>query len=296
MAFDINAVNDIDQSTIEQLTVSHPLIQWGSGDAKMKKAGGMAYRGGFFISEDYAPADMTEYGWEKETMITRKGDEIEGFWRPELTMSVIVGRKRWVVNQGDTSINFGERDYNTAKEHGRPTGHHQYVVLLKDAVELGPFCLTLKGNAGKYFDRGDNKYPGVLAELVRTDIALANQLTKKQGLRWPYRAFWLTVGPNADAKGEPVFITVGSGTDTSNIIIPRPVGMPEKPSMDHLSEVGIERDFLTSTINPIFEDNKEWAAAWNNIKPGSSDTGETDHSEETPEAEITPEAAAAVGL
>ena len=36
MAFDINAVNDIDQSTIEQLTVSHPLIQWGSGEAKMK--------------------------------------------------------------------------------------------------------------------------------------------------------------------------------------------------------------------------------------------------------------------
>lgn len=258
MQFNPNAVQTIDQSTVENEGPRFPTVSWISGDPSKKKADGVEYRGGWFISEDGAPADMTEYGWTKDSIITGNGKEIEGYWLQEIKVSLINHRRRWVVDgQG-----FPWSDYQKAAKLGHPRGHQQFLVLIKNAEELGAFSITLKGHAGMSF-QGVKDYngSGALSCFNRTVITAANTATKAQKLKWPYRAFWLPVGTNKDAQGNPYFTTVGSPPNTSNIVLPVPIGLPEKADGVDLSDYYLGDDLL-QLANQLHTESADWVAMW----------------------------------
>lgn len=283
--FNAQAVGTIDQDTIESEGSLYPAISYHSGDPAKKKVGGLEYEGGWFISEDGAPTDMTTYGWQKDSFVNRKGEEIPGYWTPEISVSVIRRRRRWVVSGQP----FAWNQYEQAKETGSPRGHQQYLVLLKGAEDLGPFVIGLKGHAGMSFE-GSRMYSstGALACFNRTVIAAANAMTKPQ--KWPYRAFWLTVG-SLKEKGAPVFKEVGSGSDTSKITLPVPVGLPEKAAEVDLDQFYVGDDVLTQ-VNQIFTDVEGWANAWDSFTGATNGNGKAAAEDE----EVSEEDLAEAGL
>lgn len=270
--FNVNAIKMIDQSTVETEGPRYPTISFISGDITQKKAGGVGYEGGWFIGEDGAPADMTNYGWEKDSIMTHSGKEIEGYWARKIEIAVINHRRRWTV-EGES---FPWSQYEEAAKKGNPRGHQQFLVLIKGAEELGPFSVTLKGHAGMSF-QGARQYAssGCLSVFNKTVIAAANAKTKPA--KWPYRAFWLAVGAAKNGKGEPVFTEVGSGNATSKIVLPVPVGLPEKAGEVDLSNFYVGDDLL-AVANQLNVESADWVAQWDNVQA----TSKPDASEEEP--------------
>lgn len=275
----------IDQDTIESEGSLYPAISFHNGDPAKKKVGGLEYEGGWFISEDGAPADMTEYGWQKDSFVNRNGEEIAGYWAAEITVSVIRQRRRWVVNGQPYPWN----KYEDAGKAGAPRGHQQYLVLLKGAEDLGPFVIGLKGHAGMCFS-GSRQYSsnGALSCFNRTVIAAANAKTKPA--KWPFRAFWLTVGGQKD-KGSPVFTDVGKQGASSKVVLPVPVGLPEKAAEVDLDQFYVGDDVLTQ-VNQIFTDVEGWAAAWDSFTGATNGNGKPAAEDE----EVSEEDLAEAGL
>lgn len=283
--FNAGAIKTIDQNTVESDGTQFPAISFHNGDLAQRKAGGVSYEGGWFISEDGAPADMTAYGWTKDSFVNRNGEEIPGYWAHTVAMSIICGRKRWIVNGQP----FAWSQFDKAKESGSPRGHQQYLVLLKGAEELGPFVVGMKGHAGMAFS-GSRQYSstGVLSCFNRTVIAAANIQTKPQ--KWPFRAFWLTVGAGKDAKGLPAFVDVGAVGATSKVVLPMPVGLPDKASAVSLDEYYVGDDVLAQ-VNQLFEEALPWAGAWTTFNGSKQESAKDDEPEEA-----TAEDLAAQGL
>src|SRR5690606_24791124 len=100
----------------------------------------------------------------------------------------------------------------------------------------------------------------------------------------PWRAFWLTVGANRDSKGNAVFTEVGVGTDKSNLVMPVAIGLPAKPEQVDLGQFFVGRDLLGRTTE-LWNENTEWAKAWDTIEPDSGDgeNGEPEAATATPE-------------
>lgn len=273
--FNANAVKTINPDTVESDGAQFPTISFHNGDPAQKKAGGVSYEGGWFISEDGAPSDMTAYGWTKDSFVNRNGEEINGYWSVNIDISIICGRKRWVVNGQP----FAWSQYEEAKKTGSPRGHHQYLVLLKGAEELGPFVIGLKGHAGMAFS-GSRQYSstGALSCFNRTVIAAANIQTKPQ--KWPFRAFWLPIGAAKDAKNLPVFTDVGAAGATSKVVLPIPIGLPDKASAVSLDDYYVGDDVLAQ-VNQLFEEALPWAGAWASFNGnGKHDAASKDEPEE----------------
>ncbi len=272
IVFDPTAVEGIDQSTVEQVEQSFPVIQWNNGNQKMKKAGGMDYAGGFFIPEDAVDADvLLANRWEKTTY-SHGEKETVGFWRRELAISVIAMRKRWEVTVEGSRFPtpFPWSAYEQAKAYGRPSGRTHALILVKGMEELGPFVLTLKGTAAMAFEGGRNN-PSVITSFAQTVIrkadmessAAAHKAGKPTGQRWPIRCFWLPIGAARDAKGEPVFTQVGQGANTVNIVLPVALGLPEKAEGVQLGRFYVGADLLRKT-NELFAEAQAsgWLDAW----------------------------------
>lgn len=285
--FNANAIKTIDQSTVENEGARYPIISFVNGDPKMKKGGGVAYEGGWFVAADNAPADMTEHGWEKDSIMTKSGAEIEGFWSRQIEISVINQRRRWMVNgQG-----FPWNAYEEAKAAGNPRGHQQFLVLVKGAEALGPFAITLKGHVGMSF-QGAWQYAqsGALSVFSKTVIAAANAKTKPA--KWPFRAFWLPVGAQKDSKGQPVFTEVGVAPNASTVILPVPMGLPEKAAQVDLNKFYVGDDLL-AVVNQLHTESADWVAQWESKM--SSDAGHRNGATDEPEA-VDSDAAAELGL
>jgi len=285
--FNANAINTIDQSTVENEGARYPIISFINGSPKMKKGGGVSYEGGWFVAADNAPADMTEYGWTKDSIMTQSGAEIEGFWGRQIEISVINQRRRWMVDgQG-----FPWNAYEDAKAAGNPRGHQQFLVLVKGAEALGPFAITLKGHVGMSF-QGARQYAqtGALSVFSKTVIAAAN--TKTKPAKWPFRAFWLPVGAQKDAKGQPVFTEVGVAPNASTVILPVPVGLPEKAAQVDLNKYYVGDDLLT-VVNQLHTESADWVAQWESKM--SSDVGHRNGAHDEPEA-VDADAASELGL
>lgn len=285
--FNANAIKTIDQSTVENEGARYPIISFVNGDPKMKKGGGVAYEGGWFVAADNAPADMTEYGWEKDSIMTKSGAEIEGFWSRQIEISVINQRRRWMVDgQG-----FPWNQYEDAKAAGNPRGHQQFLVLVKGAEALGPFAITLKGHVGMSF-QGARQYAqsGALSMFSKTVIAAANAKTKPA--KWPFRAFWLPVGAQKDSKGQPVFTEVGVAPNASTVILPVPMGLPEKAAQVDLNKFYVGDDLL-AIVNQLHTESADWVAQWESKM--SSEAGHRNGATDEPEA-IDGDAAAELGL
>lgn len=277
MMFDPGMVDEIDQDTVEKNEIQFPIVQWHRGDPKFRKAGGMDYQGGFFVSENVAPADLTAYGWEHTSWVHGDTDETEGYYIRELSLSLIRERKRWEVYEENRRSNYAWRDYDKAREAGlRATGRSHVLVLIKGLEEFGPFVLTLRGMAGVYFS-GSRHIKGVLTQFDSVIMKAANDAVRKAGKHgvMPRRAFWLNVGAARDAKGAPVFIEVGSGNDKSHMVIPMALGLPDKAEQVDLQQFFVGRELLAKT-NDLYTENETWAKAWDEIVPGSSDQNQAE--------------------
>lgn len=284
--FNQSAVSNIDQSTVEQNGTQYPSISFHSGDPAQKKAGGVSYQGGWFISEDSAPSDMTAYGWEKDSFVNKNGEEIMGYWKAKIEVAVIHQRKRWLVD-GQA---FAWKQYEDAAKLGNPRGHHQYMVVVKDAESLGQFVITLKGHAGMAFS-GNRSYAntGALSCFNKTVIAAANEASKPK--KWPFRAFWLPVGSAKTSKGEPMFVEVGKAPNVTKIVLPLPIGLPEKAKDVNLDDHYVGDDVLAQ-VERIFNEETTWRNAWDSIDSSKKDAETTAAETE----EVTEEELAASGL
>ena len=288
--FNANAINTIDQSTVENEGARYPIISFVNGDPKMKKGGGVSYEGGWFIAADNAPEDMTKFGWVKDSIVTKAGAEIEGYWSSKIEISVINQRRRWMVDGQGFPWNAYE-DAKTAAGNASPRGHQQFLVLVKGAEALGPFAITLKGHVGMSFQGArQSAHTGALTVFRKTVIAAANAKTKPA--KWPFRAFWLPVGAQKDAKGAPVLTPVGTGSNVSTVILPVPVGLPEKAALVDLNKFYVGDDLL-AVANQLYIESADWVAQWESKM--SSDVGHRNGAHDEPEA-VDGDAAAELGL
>lgn len=271
MEFNVDAVETVDQETVEKDEAQFPLIQWHYGDPKLKKYGGMDYQGGFFASEAYAP-DLTPYGWEKTTWTHQDGSETEGYYIRDIQVALVRSRRRWEVSNGKERGNYAWNDWDKAKAaQGSASGRQHHLMVIKGLEELGPFVLTVKGVAGMYLD-GTSRIKGAISEFDKIVVRAANDMVKAKGSNksFPRRAFWLTVGAARDGEGFPVFTEFGQGNDKSHLVMPVALGLPEKSSEVDLNEYYVG-DELLKPFEEIYKEHDEWATAWNEIEPGSSE-------------------------
>jgi hypothetical protein len=290
MKFNASAVKDIDQDLIEQEGSTYPTIFLRNGNVAMKKVGGVAYLGGWFITEESAPTDMTAHGWVKDSFTSESnGEEITGYYAPSITVAVLAERKRWMAN----GQSFTWNQFDQAKEAGSPRGSMQFLVVLKGAESLGLFMIGLKGHAGMAF-RGSRNYSatGCLSCFSRTVIAAANAMTKPQ--KWPYWAFWMTAAAANDGKGAPLFVEVGT-TAKSRIVLPVPVGLPDKAEKVSLDDFYIGDDLLEQH-KALRSEVQPWVDAWDSFAGTSASNGNGKHDDGESDEEVTAATAESLGL
>ena len=278
--FNPDAVDSIDQSSVEGGGPSYPIIQWVYADLKAKKFGGMDYLGGLFIKSDKVDgATLEAAGWTKTSRTFENGTEEEGYWKREAAVSIIAERKRWeIAPNGGQRQTFPWTGFEKAKEANggkSPSSRTHYLVLVKGLENVGPFVLTMKGAAGAAFEsyRDANS---VISRFANTVIAAANAASdaaakkngKPSGKRWAYRAFWLPVGAARNEKGDPIYKEVGKAPNTTNVVLPVALGLPDKAANVDLKRFYVGNDLL-ATVNALFDQSADWRTAWENIKPGT---------------------------
>ncbi len=304
MDFDPTAVDGIDQASVEQGGAKFPVVQWHSGNQALKKLGGADYAGGFFVKDGAINSELlTANGWTKTDLIHKDGTSTEGWMRREMAVSVIAIRQRWEVKQTNAPTQvFPWSGYKDAERIGRPSGKTQALCIVKGLESAGPVMLTFSGTRAVSFT-GSNKSSGALTKFSQTVITAANQASdgaakkagKPLGKHWPYRAFWLPIGANRDGKGDPIFTEVGSGKDTSYVVLPVALGLPEKPDQVDLRKFYVGNDML-NTVNALYIDNADWRTAWESIIPGATDNGVTVSEPVEPKADENSAVLAAAGL
>jgi hypothetical protein len=305
--FNPDAVDSIDQSSVEGGGPSYPIIQWVYADLKAKKFGGMDYMGGLFIKADKVDGAVLEAaGWAKTSRTFENGTEEEGYWKREAAVSIIAERKRWeIAPNGGQRQTFPWTGFEKAKEANggkSPSSRTHYLVLVKGLENVGPFVLTMKGAAGAAFEsyRDANS---VISRFANTVIAAANTASdaaakkngKPSGKRWAYRAFWLPVGAARNEKGDPIFKEVGKAPNTTNVVLPVALGLPDKAANVDLKRFYVGNDLL-AFVNALFDQSADWRTAWENIKPGTVEGGDAAAVEERAEKDAEDAVLAATGL
>jgi hypothetical protein len=126
--------------------------------------------------------------------------------------------------------------------------------------------------------------------------AAAKKQGKATGKRWAYRAFWLPVGAARNEKGDPIYKEVGKAPNTTNVVLPVALGLPDKAANVDLKRFYVGNDLL-AFVNALFEQSSEWRTAWENIKPGTVEgNGEAAAVEERAEKDAEDAVLAATGL
>ena len=271
--FNPDAVDSIDQGSVEGGGPSYPVIQWAYGNMRDRKHGGVDGFGGFFVkAEKVDGAAMEAAGWTKTSRTFENGTEEEGYWKREAAISIIAERKRWEINPTDGQRQvFPWSGFDKAKEANggkAPSSRTHYLVLVKGLEQAGPFVLTMKGAAGAAFESYRNAN-SVISRFANTVIAAANAASdaaakkagKPSGKRWAYRAFWVPVGANRNEKGEPEYTTVGKAPNTTNVVLPIALGLPDKAVNVDLKRFYVGNDLLT-TVNTLYDEAAEWRNAW----------------------------------
>jgi hypothetical protein len=259
--------NSVDQKTVESFGPQYPLIQWVNGNPKAKRAGGVEYTGGWFINAEQLSSDELP-GWESGELAHDKGGSTLGWFSRDITIAVIRQRHAWRVYNGERSVNFAWNQFDEAAQIGRPTGRLQVLCVVRGLEDVGPFVLTMKGSTGQAF-AGNRQNEGAIGAFNRLVIRPANALAAKTSAtraKFPWRAFWLTVGPQRNDKGEPTFTEVGTKPNTSMVTLPATIGLPEKAAPADLFALYVGMDNLTA-FNALFDETAEWAAAWDTIAP-----------------------------
>jgi hypothetical protein len=102
----------------------------------------------------------------------------------------------------------------------------------------------------------------------------------------------MPAGAQMDGKGQPVFITVGEGADSSTIVVPVSVGLPEKAVQVDLNKFYVGDDLL-AVVNQLHTESADWVAQWESKM--SSDAGHRNGAHDEPEV-TDGDAAADLGL
>ena len=257
----LDAVQDIDQTTIDDTGPSYPYIQWVNGKPTLKQLGGVAFTGGWFFPADNAARDELD-GWIAGELVHRDGSSTAGFFRRDLTFAIVRYRRAWLVAGPTRSTFFPWNQYAQAAAAGKAAGKLQVLTVGLGLEEYGPIVLTMRGMVGKAFLSRDS----VVTTLRKQVISVADTLNAKRGVKnkFPMRAFWVTVGPQRDAKGTPIFTLVGRAGQEgsqSHITVPVCVGLDQKLDSAGLAERFVGMDRLT-WFGEIWQEADEWAHAW----------------------------------
>lgn len=276
-------IGTIDQDTVEQLGAKYPFIQWVHGSSKAKKLGGLDYHGGWFMQEGQVDEDVLRAaGWAPFTLSHKGGGETAGWASRDVTVSILLMRHCWAVQDGDQAQFFPWNEYDEAKAQGKPRGKTQVLVIVKGLEDVGPVVLTMRGSTGQAFS---DARAGVLGEFNRKLIQPANLMAQKKGIKakWAFRAFWLTVGPKRNADGSPAFDTVGSGSESSEVTLPAALGLTDKPGEAEIRAAYVGRELL-ELLNAIQAENAGWKEAWDVM--GQVEATPNGHEEAETEMEV----------
>jgi len=261
----LDTVEEIDQDTLDVTGPQYPYIQWVNGKANMKSLGpgSVLYTGGWFAPADQVPGGEMP-GWTPGELTHDDNTTTEGFFSRDITIAMIQYRKGWMVEaNGQTQI-MPWSMYEQAKaldKDGSPTGRLQVLCLLKGLEDLGPFSLTLRGSIARAFQaaRGESVV-GTFKQLV---VKAADDLNRKRGVtkRFAIRAFWLTVGPQRDEKGQPIFTKVGAEGRSSQVTLPVALGIHKGMTPQEIAKLHVGHDLLIS-LNSLYEEAIPWREMW----------------------------------
>jgi hypothetical protein len=257
----IDQVDQVDQTTLDQGAPTYPFVQWTNGKPTLKQLGGVPYTGGWFMPATQQQCeDDAMTGWARGVLDHENGDSTEGWFTKSLHVAVLRWRRCWRVGMNGASRRFPWSAYDEATQHGKPSGRLQVLAMLP-GDEL-PTVLTLSGTAARAF-APSRQGSSVLNDLQRYVLLPANKLARAKGklANWPWRAFWLEVGAALDAKGGPVFTTVGTGNATSQVTLPVALGLHDKMTPEELGKLFVGAKNLT-LFNETYADTAAWAAAW----------------------------------
>jgi hypothetical protein len=283
----ISQVEGIDQSTVEEYGPQYPFLQWVNGKAPEKRAGGVPFTGGWFVQQLQVGRETLE-GWTRGTLIHRDGTETDGFFARDITVSLVHHRRRWLSGTNGDTRGFAWNDYDSAKAWGKATGHMHALVIVRGLEDLGPLVLTMKGSVSAAFI-GSKAREGVIAAHSRLVVGQANSLTAKAGKkgRWPFRAFWLTVGPQRDATGAPVFSEVGVKPNTSQVTLPVALGLHDGMTGDEIGALFVGASLLEQ-LNQLYTETDAWAHAWDASTAPVSDEAVEPHAATAAKGEELP--------
>ena len=266
----LDSIDSIDQSTVEQRVATFPLLQWVNGDAKMKKSGGVAYTGGWFISEENAGGLEEIPGWTKDSLSTSSGQEIPGFFKRDIRIAIIHSRRRWMVRQQDQRPTwFPWKDYSKALAvagTGKPSGNEQLLVWVDGLEALNPCVVTFRGMVGMEFSGGQGS-EGVIGAFGKRVITVANAAIRAQGRKeqFPFRAFYLPIGPQRDSTGAPTPKMVGPKGSQSPVTLPALLGVSMKPDVAEIGKLFVGKDLLAE-LNDLWTENLDWLKAWDTLR------------------------------
>jgi len=249
--------------TIEDRTYGpqYPIVQWTNGDPSKKKEGGLAHHGGFFIS---AEQQLKIPGAEPHVLITREGEEIQGYAIRDLKGSAISFRRSWQVTPPKgLSQRFGNNEYDDALALGKPRGA-AHVLFVPEGLDE-PVVLTFRGftaraMVGMAKDRGVIPMFGQL--VVGGASRLARQGANPRKVNFPTCAFSLVIGPARGADGSPVYEDVGEGEATSKVTMPTWIDQPTgavDASVINSRYVGAEK---LARFQSFYTEAEEWVAEW----------------------------------
>ena len=262
----LDAAQDVDQSTVDLEGPQYPFIQWVHGKKALKPAGGVIYTGGWFMNaaQGIEADDLAE--WTPGELEHQQGDATDGFFTRDLTVAVIRNRRCWRLRDGDQTRLYAWNEYERAAQAiptgGGLSGRLQVLVAVRGLEGLGPLVLTMGGSVSRAFAPGKSGN-SVMNVFLRSVITPANTLNRKRGVKaaFPYRAFWLTVGPGREPDGTPVFTTVGQGNATSAVTLPVALGIGDKLDPQALGQLFVGRDNL-ALFTTWYLEAEAWANAW----------------------------------
>lgn len=181
------AVNEIEWGIVEgentDFATTYPRLQWVHGE---KKASSFMKSGGLFISKEQYPNFSAE-GFEPTTLITRKGDEIEGFAASNAKLAVIRIKHQWIKDEA----------------YGKNTPLAHVLCVIKGNEDL--LCISLRGpSKALAFQQSFNQH-------ISQNIAVANRTRPQNTNQLEPFALWfpVTAGPHftissKDGKSESV--------------------------------------------------------------------------------------------
>lgn len=261
---------------------AYPVAQYVNGDPSKKKSGGIQGTGGFFISSDQGI--QKPEGWVDYTLITSDGREVVGFAKRNLSGVMIRSRRSWQVTPEDNGLSqrFSWDEYEEAKAMGSVRGV-LHLLFAADGMEE-PILLSFRGtNTRPVLGQGASErgfVPRFKIKICGSAGRIARKNHKKN-TNYPLCAFGITIGPKADAKGEPMYDTVGTGKNTSQVTKPMWLDEPGEADAEVLRKLYVGNERLAQ-YQEWYNDAEEWVAAWSAEKLATTGPQKGDNAVQAP--------------